>query len=114
MDLAEVTQALALGGKTGSLVVAFAVGEGEMFEMGRLVHGSFGGRTGEGPHPTSQRGPQASFRFNQMGRSELASLPKTISRGVDQLLMSIAAGIDESGTGSGPIQTVPVISRKEG
>ena len=84
--------------------------------MGRLVHGSFDGRTGEGLPRSSrpQREPQALFRFNQMGRSELASLPKIISRGVDQLLTSIAAGIDESGTGSGPIQTVPVISQKEG
>jgi hypothetical protein len=89
-----------------------------LFEMGRLVHGSFDGRTGEEAFAaliqTSQREPQALFRFNQMGRFELASLPKTISRGVDQLLTSIAAGIDESGTDSGPIQTVPVISQKEG
>jgi hypothetical protein len=37
MDLAEVTQAIALGGKTGSLVVAFSAGEGRMlFQVGRL------------------------------------------------------------------------------
>src|SRR5882724_10535221 len=48
MDLAEVTQAVALGGKTGRLVVSLAAGEAMiLFENGRLVHAAFGGRTGE-------------------------------------------------------------------
>ena len=119
MDLAEVTQAIALGGKTGSLVVAFSAGEGPMlFEVGRLVHASFAGRTGEDAFAaliqTSQRESQAAFRFNQMGRAELVPLPKTISRSVDQLLLSIAAGIDEGGTSTGPVQPVAVTSQKEG
>ena len=119
MDLAEVTQAIALGGKTGSLVVAFSAGEGRMlFQVGRLVHASFAGRTGEDAFAaliqTSQRESQAAFRFNQMGRAELVPLPKTISRSVDQLLMSIAAGIDEGGTSTGPVQPVAVTSQKEG
>src|SRR6185369_11252461 len=42
MDLAEVTQAVALGGKTGCLVVYLAPGEGAMvFETGRIVHAAF-------------------------------------------------------------------------
>jgi CheY-like chemotaxis protein len=119
MDLAEVTQAIALGGKTGSLVVAFSVGEGQMlFGLGRLVHASFAGRTGEDAFAAliqiSQRESQAAFRFNPMGRAELVSLPKTISRSVDQLLLSIAAGIDEDGTSTGPVQPVAVTSQKEG
>jgi len=119
MDLAEVTQAIALGGKTGSLVVAFSAGEGRMlFQVGRLVHASFAGRTGEDAFAaliqTSQHESQAAFRFNQMGRAELVSLPKTISRSVDQLLLSIAAGIDEGGTSTGPVQPVAVTSQKEG
>lgn len=119
MDLAEVTQAIALGGKTGSLVVAFSVGEGRvLFEVGRLVHASFAGRTGEDAFAaliqTSQHESQAAFRFNQMARAELVSLPKTISRSVDQLLLSIAAGIDEGGSSTGPVQPVAVTSQKEG
>jgi hypothetical protein len=119
MDLAEVTQAIALGGKTGSLVVAFVAGEGRMlFQVGRLVHASFAGQTGEDAFAaliqTSQRESQAAFRFNQMGRAEVVSQPKTISRSLDKLLLSIAAGIDEGGTGTGPVQPVAVTSQKEG
>jgi CheY-like chemotaxis protein len=115
MDLAEVTQAIALGGKTGSLVVAFSAGEGRMlFQVGRLVHASFAGRTGEEAFAsliqTSQRESQAAFRFNQMARADLVSLPKTISRSVDQLLLSIAAGIDEGRTSTGPVEPVAVTS----
>ena len=89
-----------------------------LFQVGRLVHASFSGRTGEDAFAaliqTSQRESQAAFRFNQMGRAELVPLPKTISRSVDQLLMSIAAGIDEGGTSTGPVQPVAVTSQKEG
>ncbi len=118
MDLAEVTQAIALGGKTGSLAVAFTAGEGRMlFQVGRLVHATFAGRTGEDAFAaliqTSQRESQAAFRFDQMGRAELATLPKTISRSVDQLLLSVAAGIDEGGTSTGPVQPVAVTGQKE-
>jgi CheY-like chemotaxis protein len=119
MDLAEVTQAIALGGKTGSLVVAFAAGEGRMlFQVGRLVHASFAGQTGEDAFAaliqTSQRESKAAFRFDQMGRAEVVSQPKTISRSVDKLLLSIAAGIDEGGASTGPVQPVAVTSQKEG
>jgi CheY-like chemotaxis protein len=119
MDLAEVTQAISLGGKTGCLVVALSVGEGAMlFEAGRLVHASFLGKTGEDAFgaliSTSQREAEASFRFNQADRTELAHLPKTISRSVDQLLLSIAAGIDEGGTGPGRAQPTALINQKEG
>lgn len=108
MDLAEVTQAIALGGKTGCLVVALSGGEGAMlFEAGHLVHASFVGKTGEEAFAAliqaSQREAQASFRFNQAERAELGHLPRTISRSVDQLLLSIAAGIDEGGTGTVPV-----------
>ncbi len=119
MDLAEVTQAISLGGKTGCLIVALSAGEGAMlFEAGRLVHASFVGKTGEDAFAlliqASQRESQASFRFNQTDRADLMQLPKTISRSVDQLLLSIAAGIDEGGTGNGPVQPVALTNQKEG
>lgn len=105
MDLAEITQAIALGGKTGTLTVGFSAGEGSMlFEVGRLVHATFTGKTGEAAFAAliqaSQRETQASFRFSQTDRGELARVPRTIARSVDQLLLSIAAGIDEGGASS--------------
>src|SRR5262249_8313013 len=49
IDLTEVTQTVALGRKTGRLVVSMGVGEGAiLFESGRMTHAEFGGRTGEG------------------------------------------------------------------
>lgn len=119
MDLAEVTQAIALGCKTGDLTVGFTAGEGSMlFDNGRLVHASFVGRSGEAAFAvliqTSQRELHAPFRFNQMTRVELGQFPKTITRSVDQLLLSIAAGIDEGGTTPAPGQPMALTNQKEG
>jgi hypothetical protein len=119
MDLAEVTQAISLGGKTGCLVVALSLGEGAMlFEAGRLVHASFLDTRGEEAFgaliSASQWEVEASFRFSQSDRAEFAHLPKTISRSVDQLLLSIAAGIDEGGAAPGEAQTVAPINEQEG
>jgi len=107
MDLAEVTQAVALGGKTGRLVVSLAAGEAMiLFENGRLVHASFGERTGERAFAAvisaSQRETDARFCFSRMHRGEVASGPRTISRSVEQLLLRIAVGIDEAEPGAAP------------
>ena len=109
MDLAEVTQAIALGGKTGSLAVSLAAGEGTiLFENGRVIHAGFRGRTGEEAFAAivsaSQRETDARFSFNRMERAELPNGPRTISRSVEQLLLSIAVGIDEGEAGTGPLQ----------
>jgi len=106
MDLAEVTQAIALGGKTGCLVVSLSAGQGAIvFETGRIVHASFRGLTGERAFAALMSAAQgeahARFCFNRVDRAEVAHLPKTISRSVDQLLLSIAAGIDEAGADPG-------------
>jgi Domain of unknown function (DUF4388) len=119
MDLPEVTQAIALGAKTGCLTVALGAGDGAMvFEAGRLVHASFDGKTGEEAFAlliqASQREPRAAFRFNQTERADIGRLPKTIFRSVDQLLLSIAAGIDESGTSAGPVHPVELTNEREG
>src|SRR6266545_3968508 len=93
MDLTEVTQAISLGAGEGSIV----------FEAGRVVHAEFSGRTGEKAFAamvsTSQREEEARFCFNRAERADLAAGPKTISRSVEQLLLSIAADIDESASG---------------
>lgn len=107
MDLPEVTQALALGGKTGCLKVSLTGGQGAiLFENGRIVHAGFRGLTGEEAFAAlisaAQGQPQAGFCFNRADRVDVARVPRTISRSVDQLLLSIAAGIDEACADLGP------------
>ena len=102
IDLAEVTQAVALGRKTGRLDVSLAAGEAAiLFDNGRLVHAEFSGRAGEQAFATiiaaSQREPHARFRFSRMDRADVSSGPRTISRTVEQVLLDIAVGIDEGG-----------------
>jgi CheY-like chemotaxis protein len=98
MDLAEVAQAIALGGKTGHLVLALASGEGTVFfDRGRIVHAEFGRLVGEPAFTalvvTSHREPGGTFCFNPMEAA--TSLQRTIERSVESLLLSTAAGIDE-------------------
>jgi CheY-like chemotaxis protein len=119
MDLAEVTQAVGLGGKTGCLLVALAAGEAAiLFESGRVVHATFRGVTGEPAFAAiivaSQRETEATFRFNRMERAEVAQGPRTICRGVDQLLLTIAVGIDEGETAGAPLEDVSPVPRADG
>ena len=98
MDLAEVAQAIALGGKTGHLVLALASGEGTVvFDRGRIVHAEFGHLVGEPAFTalvvTSHRAPGGTFFFNPMEAA--TSFQRTIERSVESLLLSTAAGIDE-------------------
>jgi CheY-like chemotaxis protein len=104
MDLTEVTQAISLGGKTGRLLLSLQAGEGSIvFEAGRVIHAEFSGQAGEKAFAAmvsaSQREEEARFCFNRAERAELAAGPRTISRSVEQLLLSIAADIDEGAPG---------------
>jgi CheY-like chemotaxis protein len=99
LDLAEVTQAIALGGKTGQLSLQLATGEGTIvFDSGRIVHAEFGGRNGESAFgamiSSAQFDPAGTFRFKP-GAELPASCPRTIQKSVDQLLLSVASEIDE-------------------
>ncbi len=119
MDLAEVTQAIALGGKTGRLVVSLGAGEGAIvFENGRVVHAGFRGRTGEQAFAAiisaSQQQTDAWFRFNLLDRAEVADGPRTVSRSVEQLLLSIAVGIDEGEPATGPLENASPARRADG
>lgn len=119
MDLAEVTQAVALGGKTGRLVVSLAAGEGViLFDNGRAVHAGFRGRTGEEAFAAviaaSQRESDARFRFSRLDRAEVANGRRTISRSVEQLLLSIAVGIDEGEPGATPWEDASPAHRADG
>ncbi len=102
IDLAEVTQAVALGRKTGRLDVSLASGEALiLFDNGRVVHARCDGHEGEAAFAAiisaSQREPHARFRFSRMDRPDVLHAPRTITRTVEQVLLDIAVGIDEGG-----------------
>jgi CheY-like chemotaxis protein len=100
MDLPAVTQAIAHSGKTGRLEVFLASGNGCLdFEVGKLVHAEFGSDAGEKAFAAVIRASQAQdggqFGFMAGDAEWAAGLQHTINRGLDRLLLSTAAGIDE-------------------
>ena len=106
MDLTELTQVISLGVKTGELQLSLSKGEGViLFEAGRVVHAEFAGRSGESAFAAmvaaSQREGEARFCFNRAEREAIASRPRTISRNVEQLLLSVAQEIDETSQHAG-------------
>lgn len=105
MDLTELTQVISLGVKTGELLLSLSGGEGSiLFEAGRVIHADFSGKTGEPAFAAmvgaSQREGEARFCFNRAERESLAGRPRTISRSVEQLLLSVAQTIDEGTKGA--------------
>jgi CheY-like chemotaxis protein len=105
MDLTELTQVISLGVKTGELILSLSKGEGViLFDAGRVVHAEFAGRSGEPAFAAmvaaSQREGEARFCFNRAAREAVASRPRTISRSVEQLLLSVAQEIDEATPGA--------------
>ena len=106
LDLTEVTQAIALGGKTGRLSLQLAAGEGSLlFDSGRVVHAEFASRTGESAFAAmvsaAQSDPEGTFRFKPAAELPADSGPRTIQKSVDQLLISIASEIDEGRAAAG-------------
>ena len=106
LDLAEVTQAIALGGKTGRLSLQLVAGEGSLlFDSGRVVHAEFASRTGEGAFAAmvsaAQSDPEGTFRFKPAAELPAGSEARTIQKSVDQLLLSIASEIDEGRAAAG-------------
>ena len=119
MDLAEVTQAIALGGKTGSLVISLTAGVGTiLFQNGRVIHAGFRHFTGEEAFAAivsaSQRESDSRFSFARLERADISGRPRTISRSVEQLLLSIAVGLDEGETGGGGLEDVSSARRRNG
>jgi CheY-like chemotaxis protein len=99
MDLPDIAQAIALGGKTGQVLVTLPSGRGAIvFDGGRVVHAEFFGLIGETAFAAllvAARGDaHGSFVFNPL-ENEAADGVKTIHRDLKQLLFSAAAGIDE-------------------
>lgn len=106
LDLAEVTQAIALGGKTGRLSLQLAAGEGSLlFDSGRVVHAEFASRTGESAFAAmvsaAQSDPEGTFRFKPAAELPADSEARTIQKSVDHLLLSVASEIDEGRAAAG-------------
>ena len=102
MDLAELTQAIAMGGKTGRLILALPQGSGVIaFEAGRVVHAEYRGTVGEAAFAallTAAHGESTGrFCFLPSGPGDKPNPDRTIDKSVDQLLLSIATAIDEKG-----------------
>jgi CheY-like chemotaxis protein len=109
MDLPDIAQAIALGGKTGELLVTLPSGRGVVvFDHGRVVHAEFFGLIGEtafaallvAAHGALRDDAHGNFVFNPI-ENGAASEAKTIHRDLKQLLLSAAADIDE-GRGDTP------------
>ncbi len=99
MDLPDLAQAIALGAKTGHLWLTLGAGNGRIvFDRGRVVHTEFGGLVGEAAFAalvaTAQREEQGSFGFDPCVRLEPEQI-RTIDRSVKQLLLRVAAEIDD-------------------
>ena len=105
LDLTEVVQAIALGGKTGRLSLDLEAGLGWLlFDSGRVVHAEFDSRSGESAFAAmvgaAQGDPEGTFRFKPAAEPE-GAVPRTIQKSVDQLLLSIASEIDEGRAAAG-------------
>ena len=100
MELADLTQAIGAGGKTGRLILALPQGGGLMlFEKGRVVHAEYRNAVGEDAFGALLAACQADgtgrFCFLPSPAGETTGLPRTIDKTVDQLLLSSATAIDE-------------------
>ena len=111
MELPDITQAMALGGKTGELLVTLPSGRGVVvFDHGRVVHAEFFGLIGEtafaallvAAHGAVRDDAHGNFVFNPLENGAV-SATKTIHRDLKQLLLSAAAGIDEGRTDAAPL-----------
>jgi Domain of unknown function (DUF4388) len=102
MDLADLTQAIAAGGKSGRLILALPQGGGLMlFEKGRVVHAEYRNTVGEEAFAAllgaSHADAAGRFCFLPVPSGDASGLPRTIDKPVDQLLLSSATALDEKG-----------------
>jgi CheY-like chemotaxis protein len=100
LEIEELTQAIAVGGKTGRLMLVLTEGGGQiLFDSGRVTHAEFADRTGEPAFAAlvaaAHREQGGKFCFIPAHPSDLRSQPKTIERGVDQLLLGVVTAMDE-------------------
>src|SRR5262249_19694384 len=98
----ELTQAIAMGGKNGRLILALPQGGGVIvFESGRVVHAEYRGTVGETAFASLLAAAHADaagrFCFLPTGAGGKSSPSRTIDKSVDRLLLSVATAIDEKG-----------------
>ncbi|HZX61326.1 MAG TPA: DUF4388 domain-containing protein [Candidatus Methylomirabilis sp.] len=106
MDLTEVTQAVAIGRKSGRLVFSLKGGQGVVvFDGGRVMHAEFGGKKGEQAFAalvmTAHKERGGSFSFIPIEAEGAAKGPQTINKDLETLLLNIAVEIDEQDRGKG-------------
>jgi CheY-like chemotaxis protein len=99
LELADLTQAIGGGGKSGRLILALPQGGGLiLFDKGRVVHAEYRNAVGEEAFGALLAACHADgagrFCFLPSPAGEAAG-PRTIDKGVDQLLLSSATAIDE-------------------
>jgi CheY-like chemotaxis protein len=99
MELPDITQAIALGNKTGKLVVTVPSGRGAVFfDRGKVVHAEFFGLIGETAFAAllvaAHGEASGNFAFNPLEVTAVKGA-KTIHRDLKQILLSAAAEIDE-------------------
>jgi CheY-like chemotaxis protein len=100
MELADLTQAIGAGGKSGRLILALPQGGGLMlFHRGRVVHAEYRNAVGEEAFgallAACHADAKGRFCFLPSGSGETPGQPRTIDKTVDQLLLSSATAIDE-------------------
>lgn len=108
MDLPDIAQAVALGGKTGELLITLPSGRGAIvFDHGQVVHAEFFGLIGEtafatllvAAHGAARGDAPGSFVFRQL-ENDAANGTKTIHCDLKQLLLNAAAELDEGRAGA--------------
>ena len=108
MELPDITQAMALGAKTGQLAVTLPSGCGAIFfDRGRVVHAEFRELVGEPAFAAlvvaAHGKANGTFVFNPLVTA--AGGVRTIQRDLKKLLLDAATGIDEgrADAGSAPL-----------
>lgn len=100
LTLEELAKAIAGRSKTGRLLLVLGTGGGMIaFDGGRIVHAEIGNTTGETALQAlvagSHRESGGKFCFIPSDPRDLANVPKTITRGVPDLLQAAARAMDE-------------------
>jgi len=108
MQLPDIAQAVALGGKTGELLITLPSGRGAIvFDRGQVIHAEFFGLIGEtafatllvAAHGAARGDAHGSFVFRQL-ENGAANETKTIHCDLKQLLLNAAAELDEGRAGA--------------
>jgi CheY-like chemotaxis protein len=94
LTLEDLAGALAAGSKTGRLLLVLSTGGGMIaFDGGRIVHAEVGNTTGETAFEAlvaaSHRENGGKFCFIPAAARDLATVPKTITRSVADLLVGV-------------------------